>query len=155
MAGVHMFNFTEVKVTDLKAQIELGVETDSKGNDSYWQVHGVPQFDFKNIHIGTDNMVFNAAIDVFHQVLVMYLKADEKGFKSAFKKGLDLFNAALKVHTPLLLPLPHNNHHFFNATDMHAPILDSETQIAEVAVDGTIFDTYLKTSHVEPTNTKA
>jgi hypothetical protein len=36
MAGVHVFNFTEVRLDDLKASIELGVETDSKGNLSYW-----------------------------------------------------------------------------------------------------------------------
>jgi hypothetical protein len=29
-------------------------------------VRGVSAVDFKNIHIGTDSMVFNAAIDVFH-----------------------------------------------------------------------------------------
>jgi hypothetical protein len=88
-------------------------------------------------------------------VLVLYLKADEKGFKSAFKKAIDAYNLALKAHTPMLLPIPHSTNHFFNVTNMYAPILDSETQIAEVAIDGTVFDTYLKTCHVDPTTTKA
>jgi hypothetical protein len=113
----------------------------------------VSEIDFKNIHIGTDSMVFNAAIDVFHQVLVMYLKADEKGYKSAFKKSIDEMNILLR--TRLAFMLPAHNHHLFNATIPTAPVLDAETQIAEFAVDGTLFDSYLKTSHVEATTTKA
>lgn len=153
MGGIHMFNFTEVRVDDLKIVVELGVETDPKSGADYWQVHGVSQIDFKNIHIGTDSLVFSAAIDVFHQVVVKYLKADEKGYKSAFKKSIDELNILLRTHIPVMLPS--YNHHLFNATIPTAPILDAETQIAEIALDGTFYDNYLKTSHVPVTTTKA
>jgi hypothetical protein len=151
MGGLHMFNFTEISVNDLRLKFEIGVENDGKA--SFWQVHGVSEIDFKNIHIGTDSMVFNAAIDVFHQVLVMYLKADEKGYKSAIKKSIEELNILLRTRQSVMLPA--HNHHLFNITIPTAPILDSETQIAEVSIDGTLFDTYLKTSHVEGVTTKA
>lgn len=77
------------------------------------------------MHIGTDSIVFNAAIDVFHQVLVMYLKADEKGYKSAFKKTIDELNIMLRQRTSFTLPM--TAHHLYNATIVNAPVLDAET----------------------------
>lgn len=38
---------------------------------------------------------------------------------------------------------------------MGVPLLDADTQTASLALDGTIFDSYLKTSHVESTSAKA
>ncbi len=154
MGAMHMFNFTEIKVEGLKLKLQLGVETD-KNNASFWQIHGASEIDFKNLHIGTDSVVFNAAIDVFHQVLIMYLKADEKVYKSAFKKVVEEFNIMLRTRASILLLVPHSNHHLFNPTITYTPQLDAETQIAEVAIDGTIYDTYLKTSHVELATAKA
>lgn len=83
----------------------------------------------------------------------MYLKADEKGYKSAFKKSVEELNILLRTRLSVMLPA--HNHHLFNATIPVAPVLDSETQVAEVAIDGTLFDTYLKTTHVEGVTTKA
>ena len=83
----------------------------------------------------------------------MYLKADEKGYKTAFKKTIDELNILLRTRQSFMTPVYH--HHQFNSTIPTAPVLDAETQIAEVSVDGTIFDTYLKTTHVDATTTKA
>ena len=38
---------------------------------------------------------------------------------------------------------------------MEPPELDAESQIASFALDGTIYDSYLKTTHVDQTTTKA
>lgn len=111
--------------------------------------------DFKDLRVKTDSLVFNTALEVFHQVLLMYLKAEEHGYGSAFKKVLDQLNLLIRAHSHILIPLPHEKHHQFNATISYEPEIDADTQMIEFGIDGSIYDSQLKSSHVEPATTKA
>lgn len=151
-----MFNFTEMKVDGLKMKIDLGVVRDNTTNNTaYWQINAASLIDFKDLRVSTDSVVFNTALEIFHQVLLIYLKAEENGYGSAFKKAIDQFNIILRTRSSVMIPSIFGSHHLWNATVSYPPELDIDSQIAEVSIDGTIYDTYLKTSHVETTTTKA
>lgn len=75
---LQIFNFTELRIEGLKMRIEFGIVRE--GNSSIWQLHSASVVDFKDIRVVTDSVVFNSALEVFHQVLMMYLRAEENGF---------------------------------------------------------------------------
>lgn len=61
----------------------------------------------------------------------------------------------MRTRSTFFVPWPDKKHHRMNVTVVHPPEIDADTQLGSIAVDGSIFDSYLKTSHVEPTTTKA
>jgi len=122
-----MFNFTELSVEGLKVKVELGVSKDTQNNTSFWQIHGASVIDFKDLRVHTDSLVFNTALEIFHQVLLMYLKAEEHGYGSAVKKGIEKFNLLLRSHSSILIPFATDKHHYFNTTVSYAPEIDADT----------------------------
>jgi hypothetical protein len=152
---LQMFNFTELEITGLSMSFEVGIIADHQNNTAFWQVQGASNIDFENLRLHTDSAAANSALQVFHQFLMMYLKAEENGYQDWVEKVITEYNLLLRTRSSFLVPWPDVKHHHLNATITYAPKLDADSQIAEVALDGRIFDNYLKTTHVEATTTKA
>ena len=152
---LQMFNFTELELKSMEIKVEIGVIKDLHNNTAYWQIHGATVMAIDKMRIHTDNPTFNAAFDLFHSFIMMFLKAEENGLKSWVDKIITEYNLLLRTHASFLVPWPDRKHHHLNATIVSAPKLDADLQLVEIAVDGRIFDKFLKTTHVEATTTKA
>ena len=111
--------------------------------------------DFEDMHVTTDSAVLNTMLEVFHFMVVPFLKNYENGYGAYFNQMVQEFNLLLKTKSKLFVPWPDKKHHKLNVSVMEAPDFDAETQIASIALDGTIYDSYLKTTHVDQTTTKA
>jgi hypothetical protein len=61
----------------------------------------------------------------------------------------------LRTRQSIFVPWPDMKHHRLNVTATSAPQLDADEQLIQLAFEGTIFDSYLKTTHVELTTTVA
>ena len=149
-----LFNFTDITISGLKVSIDLGIIRDAN-NTAYWQIQGTSSIDFDDLHMSTDSIVLNTALEIVHGILVIYLKTQENGYGAFVNQLVSEYNLLLRARSTFFVPYPDTKHHRLNATVSVAPEFDADTQLCSVAIDGTIFDSYLKTSHVQPTTTKA
>jgi len=65
------------------------------------------------------------------------------------------YNNNLKKDPMFHIPWPDKNRTEFNTTFINPPDINAETQLISMAMDGTIYDTHLRTTHVERTRAKA
>ena len=93
--------------------------------------------------------------DLFHSFLVKYLHTYENGYGQFFDKLIDEYNLLLRARSNFFQNWPDKNRHHFNMTFAQPPELNAETQMISAALDGTIYDTVLRTTHVNKTTTKA
>lgn len=63
----------------LRLKVELAVVRDSN-NTEYWQVTGASEIDFVDLQLGTDSKVINTAFDLFHGMIVRYLRNYDNGY---------------------------------------------------------------------------
>ncbi len=148
-----MFNFTEMVVTGLKIVFEMSVIKET--NVAYWQIKGYSLVDFVDFQIHTDSIVLNSMLDLFHFIIVQFFRAYEGGYGSYVATQITDYNTLLRTRSSFFVPWPDKKHHRLNVTNSQAPELDADLQLVSLALDGSIFDSFLKTSHVEPTSTKA
>ncbi len=94
-------------------------------------------------------------IEMFHGMMVKFLRSHENGYGAFFNTMLNDYNKVLRSKKDFYIAWPEKSHHRFNTTMVTIPEINAETQLISFAFDGTIYDTHLRTSHVEPTKTKA
>lgn len=107
------------------------------------------------MHLKTNSEVLNSMIEMFHGVMVKFLRSYENGYGAFFQTMLNDYNKVLRSKKDFYIAWPEKSHHRFNTTMVTIPEINAETQLISFAFDGTIYDTHLRTSHVEPTKTKA
>ena len=90
-----MFNFTNIEIQGLSVRFELGVQRD-QNNEAHWQVVGASQIDFHDLHLRTNSEVLNNVLEMFHPIIVKFLKSYENGYGSLFNTILTDYNKVLR-----------------------------------------------------------
>lgn len=91
---------------------------------------------------------------MFHPIILKFLRSQENGYGQFFNTMLSDYNKLLRTNPNFQVPWPDVSHSF-NTTLVGVPDIDAETQAISFAIDGTIYDNHLRTSHVGKTYTKA
>lgn len=126
-ANFQMFNLTQVKFTGLRMKMELSVIQDDNVTQ-YWQVAGSSEIDFADLQFQTDSQIINTAFDLFHGMIVRYLRSYENGYGQAFQKTLNEFNLLLRARSNFYIPWPDREIHRFNNTFTQPPVIDAQNQ---------------------------
>lgn len=145
-----MFNFTNIEIQGLYVRFELGIENDAN-NKPHWRVVGASQIDFDDLHVRTNSEVLNNVLEMFHGIIVKFLRSYENGYGSLFNTVLNDYNNMLRAQSEFYIAWPDPSHHKFNTTMVGAPEINADTQLISFGFDGTIYDSHLRTNHVNRT----
>lgn len=99
--------------------------------------------DFSDLVVQTNSPVLNNVLNMFHGIVIKFLRSYENGYGQYFNTILEEYNLLLRTHSYFHEDWPDPMHHRFNTTMVHPPIINAQNQTITLAVDGTIFDTHL------------